>query len=146
MSEKIVPKRGREQRVTKQRLAVEAAMGRLEDFVSAQELHRLLQDQGDKVSLATVYRILQSMAEDGLLDVVRSGEGEAAYRRCEAETHHHHLVCRTCGKGVEVQAPAVETWAARVAAEHGFTEASHTVEIYGYCPECTLNRQGPERA
>ena len=146
MSEKVVPKRGREQRVTKQRLAVEAAMGRLEDFVSAQELHRLLQDQGDKVSLATVYRILQSMAEDGLLDVVRSGEGEAAYRRCEAETHHHHLVCRTCGKGVEVQAPAVETWAVRVAAEHGFTEASHTVEIYGYCPECTLNRQAAGRA
>ncbi|MBM6623243.1 transcriptional repressor [Micrococcaceae bacterium RIT802] len=140
MSENVEPKRGREQRVTKQRLAVDAAMGRLDDFVSAQELHRLLQDNGEKVSLATVYRILQSMTEDGLLDVVRSGDGEAAYRSCEAEVHHHHLVCRSCGKGVEVLAPAVETWAARVAAENGFTESSHTVEIYGYCPDCTRLR------
>lgn len=130
-------KRVKEQRVTKQRLAVETAMRGLDDFVSAQELHRLLQDRGEKVSLATVYRIVQSMSEDGLLDVVRTTEGEAAYRHCEAEHHHHHLVCRVCGKGVEVEAPAVESWAAQVAAENGFTDATHTVEIHGLCPACT---------
>ena len=136
-------KRGSEQRVTKQRLAVAAALKELDDFVSAQDLHRLLLDRGDKVSLATVYRILQSMADDELVDVLRAAEGESVYRRCRAEHHHHHLVCRNCGKAVEVEAPAVETWAARMASENGYTAPTHTVEIYGLCPACTAAADGP---
>lgn len=137
MSTPAPERRGSEQRVTKQRLAVTAALGRVDDFVSAQELHRWLLDDGSKVSLATVYRLLQSLAEDGLVDVLRGAEGEAMYRQCRAEHHHHHLVCRNCGKAVEVEAPAVEAWAARVAKENGFSDPSHTVEIYGLCPACT---------
>lgn len=128
---------GREQRVTKQKVAVSDALDELADFVSTQELHRILQDRGASVSLATTYRIVQSMAEDGLLDVLRADDGEARYRRCEAHGHHHHLVCRRCGKAVEIEAPAVEAWASRVAAENGYTALEHTVEIFGLCPECS---------
>ena len=78
-------RRGPEQRVTSQRVAVDTALDNLEDFVSTQELHRMLQDRGDPVSLATTYRILQSMADDGLVDVLRNGEGEAVYRRCAVD-------------------------------------------------------------
>ncbi|MDQ0709323.1 MULTISPECIES: Fur family transcriptional regulator [Arthrobacter] len=124
-------------RVTKQRLAVDAALDQLEDFVSTQELHRSLQDSGVSVSLATTYRILQSMADEGVVDVLRSTDGEAVYRRCEADSHHHHLLCRRCGKAVEIEAPAVEAWAAKMAAEHGFTAVTHTVEIMGLCAECS---------
>ncbi|PSS44954.1 transcriptional repressor [Arthrobacter woluwensis] len=124
-------------RVTKQRLAVDAALDQLEDFVSTQELHRSLQDSGVSVSLATTYRILQSMADEGAVDVLRSTDGEAVYRRCEADSHHHHLLCRRCGKAVEIEAPAVEAWAAKMAAEHGFTAVTHTVEIMGLCAECS---------
>ena len=131
------PRKGSEQRVTRQRLAVGAALDTLDDFVSTQELHRLLHDRSEQVSLATTYRILQSMADDGLVDVLRNGDNEAVYRRCAVEHHHHHLLCRNCGRAVEIEAPAVEQWAARVAAEHGFTEATHTVEIHGLCPKCT---------
>ncbi|GAB4099767.1 Fur family transcriptional regulator [Sinomonas halotolerans] len=127
----------KEQRVTRQRLAVSAALDRLEDFVSTQDLHRRLHDEGASVSLATTYRILQSMADEGVVDVLRNDDGEAVYRRCEATGHHHHLVCRNCGKAVDVEAPAVETWASRVAREHGYTDVAHTVEIFGLCPECT---------
>lgn len=141
----------KEQRVTKQRLAVSAALDELTDFVSTQELYRILQNQGTSVSLATAYRILQSLADDGLVDVLRNGEGEAVYRRCAVTGHHHHLLCRNCGRAVEVEAPAVETWAARTAKEHGYTEVAHTVEIYGLCPDCTaaearaLTPQPPSR-
>lgn len=131
---------GKEQRVTKQRVAVSTALDELNDFVSTQELYRILQNKGVSVSLATAYRILQSLADDGLVDVLRNGEGEAVYRRCAVTGHHHHLLCRNCGKAVEVEAPAVETWAARTAAEHGFTEVAHTVEIFGLCPDCTALR------
>jgi Fur family ferric uptake transcriptional regulator len=131
---------GKEQRVTKQRLAISAALDDLDDFVSTQELYRILQNQGVSVSLATAYRILQSLADEGLVDVLRNGEGEAVYRRCAVTGHHHHLLCRNCGKAVEVEAPAVETWAARTAKDHGYTDVAHTVEIYGLCPDCTARK------
>lgn len=134
-------RKGSEQRVTRQRRAVSAALDELDDFVSTQELHRVLHDRGESVSLATAYRILQSMADDGLVDVLRNGDNEAVYRRCAVEHHHHHLLCRNCGRTVEIEAPAVEQWAARIATEHGFTDAVHTVEIYGLCPECTALAQ-----
>lgn len=138
------PVAGKEQRVTKQRLAVSAALDELHDFVSTQELYRILQNQGVSVSLATAYRILQSLADEGLVDVLRNGDGEAVYRRCAVTGHHHHLLCRNCGKAVEVEAPAVETWAARTASEHGFTEVAHTVEIFGLCPDCTARKAASE--
>ncbi|MBG6083656.1 Fur family transcriptional regulator [Zhihengliuella flava] len=124
-------------RVTKQRLAVSGALEELTDFVSAQELYRWLHEQGHKVSLATVYRILQSMADDGAVDVLRSGDGEAVYRQCAVEAHHHHIVCRSCGTAVEIEAPSIETWTRQIAAEHGFTAPGHTIEIFGLCPDCT---------
>jgi Fur family ferric uptake transcriptional regulator len=46
-------------------------------------------------------------------------------------------VCRTCGRTVEVEGPAVERWATKVAEEHGFAEVSHTLEIFGRCPSCS---------
>ncbi|MDO4918601.1 Fur family transcriptional regulator [Kocuria sp.] len=125
-----------EVRNTKQRRAVTGALQRLEDFISTQDLHRLLRDEGESVSLATTYRILQSMAELGQVDVLRNVEGEAIYRRCEAQHHHHHLVCRSCGAAVELEAPDIETWAEATARRYGYAEVDHTVEISGICAEC----------
>jgi Fur family ferric uptake transcriptional regulator len=87
-----------------------------------------------------VYRTLQALADAGEVDVLRTGSGEAVYRRCASDDHHHHLVCRRCGRAVEIAGPAVETWAQRVADEHGFTDLSHTVEIFGLCRECSAAR------
>ena len=123
-------------RPTKQRLAVVQAMESFEDFRSAQEIHDLLGRRGDPVGLATVYRTLQRLADGGELDVLRTEDGEAVYRRCSA-THHHHLVCRSCGATVEVDGPAVERWTTSMAAEHGFTAVSHTLEIFGTCAACS---------
>ena len=134
-------KRVPEQRVTRQRLAVGRTLDELDDFVSTQELFRLLQERGERVSLATTYRILQSMTDENLVDVLRNADGEALYRRCAVEHHHHHLVCRNCGKAVEVEAPAVETWAAGLGAKYGFTDVAHTVEVFGLCPECSVRRE-----
>jgi Fur family ferric uptake transcriptional regulator len=92
------------------------------------------------VGLATVYRSLSALADDGSVDVLRTHGGEAMYRRCEARQHHHHLVCRECGTAVEIGRPAVEAWAADVAAQHGFTEVTHVVEIFGLCPRCSEPR------
>ncbi|MFI0942849.1 Fur family transcriptional regulator [Streptomyces sp. NPDC021020] len=122
-------------RSTRQRAAVEALLQETEEFRSAQELHDLLKLRGDSVGLTTVYRTLQAMAAAGDVDVLRTADGESAYRHC-SQGHHHHLVCRRCGRTVEVAGPAVERWANAVAAEHGFVEVSHTVEVFGTCVAC----------
>ncbi|MDP3893647.1 Fur family transcriptional regulator [Nocardioides sp.] len=122
-------------RPTRQRLAVADVLATFHDFRSAQEIHELLGRRGERVGLATVYRTLQSFADAGELDVLRTEEGEAIYRRCST-THHHHLVCRKCGATVEVEGPAVERWTSAIAAEHGYSELSHTLELFGVCPKC----------
>jgi Fur family ferric uptake transcriptional regulator len=115
---------------------VAQALDEVNGFRSAQELHDLLRHRGDSVGLTTVYRTLQSLADAGEVDVLRTSEGESVYRRCSSEEHHHHLVCRGCGKAVEVEGPAVERWADAIAAEHGFVDVDHTVEIFGTCASC----------
>jgi Fur family ferric uptake transcriptional regulator len=126
-------------RSTRQRAAVAAALNEVDEFRSAQELHDMLKHRGDSVGLTTVYRTLQSLADAGEVDVLRTSDGEAVYRRCSTGEHHHHLVCRGCGKAVEVEGPAVEEWAESVAAEHGFVNVAHTVEIFGTCAECAAS-------
>jgi Fur family ferric uptake transcriptional regulator len=122
-------------RPTRQRTAVVEALDSFDDFRSAQEIHDLLGRRGEPVGLATVYRTLQKLAEAGEVDLLRTEDGEAIYRRC-SETHHHHLVCRSCGATVEVEGPAVERWTSAIAAEHGFSDLSHTLEVVGTCPAC----------
>ena len=122
-------------RPTRQRRAVAEALGSFADFRSAQEIHALLTERGESVGLATVYRTLQLLSDAGEVDMLRSEDGEAIYRRCSA-THHHHLVCRQCGATVEVEGPAVERWTRAIASEHGYAEIAHTLEIFGTCPKC----------
>ena len=126
-------------RSTRQRSAVSALLGSVEGFHSAPELHAMLRTRGERVGLTTVYRTLQGLAESGEIDVMRPPGGEHLYRRC-SQGHHHHLVCRSCGRAVEVEGPAVEAWADKVAGRHGFVDVSHTMEIFGTCPECAAKR------
>jgi Fur family ferric uptake transcriptional regulator len=123
-------------RATRQRAAISALLENLDDFRSAQELHDELRRRGESIGLTTVYRTLQSMSAAGLVDTLRADTGESVYRRCSAH-HHHHLVCRRCGSTVEVGGREVEAWAAEVAIEHGFSDVSHTIEIFGTCADCS---------
>lgn len=120
-------------RPTRQRAALAELIAATPEFVSAQELHSKLQARGDSVGLATVYRNLQAMAADGDVDVLRTDDGECVYRSCATDAHHHHLVCRECGRTVEVEGPAVERWATEVASRNGFTDVTHTIELFGTC-------------
>jgi Fur family ferric uptake transcriptional regulator len=122
-------------RVTWQREAVREALTSTEGFVSAQSLYAHLRDSGSAIGLATVYRALAELAVEGDADSLQQ-EGESLYRACTPGSHHHHLICRTCGLTVEIEATAVEAWAASVAADHGFTNPSHIVDVFGLCANC----------
>jgi len=123
-------------RSTKQRAAIAALLDNLSEFRSAQELHDELRRRGEGIGLTTVYRTLQSMAAGGQIDSLRTDTGESLYRRCSEQHHHHHLVCRQCGATVEVAGTEVEAWATETAAAHGFSDVSHTIEIFGVCAAC----------
>lgn len=148
------------QRTTRQAQAIEAALAAADGFRTAQELFTALRQDGHSVGLTTVYRHLSLLAETDRADVVHSADGEAQYRLCgpgqaagigpagaaglsEAahpdDGHHHHIVCRECGRSVEVSGPEVEAWADRVAAAAGYTDITHTVELFGLCPAHSLS-------
>ena len=135
MNDQSVARQAAGTRSTRQKRAVEAAMSASDDFRTAQEIHDTLRKDGESVGLATVYRTLQALTDLGEVDMVKTDGGEAVYRRC-SPTHHHHLVCRHCGRTVEIAGPAVERWASAKADEHDYSDVSHTVELFGTCPAC----------
>lgn len=121
-------------RSSSKRAAIAATLAGFDDFRSAQDVHEAMRRSDQPVGLATIYRTLQAMVDSGELDSLRSESGEVTYRVC-SEVHHHHLVCRVCGKALEVRGPAVEKWADATAAKHGFRDISHTVELVGTCSD-----------
>ena len=136
-----------QRRNTTQRAAILQVLAGTDEFVSAQELHTSLRSSGSTIGLATVYRALQDMAGGGDLDTVRNQTGEVLYRQCEEPKHHHHLVCRRCGRTQEIEAPSVERWARTVAAQYGYTDINHELELFGVCSECAglpADSQGPQ--
>lgn len=125
-----------QERSTRQKRALAAVLDASDGFRSAQELFGELQARGENVGLTTVYNQLRSLAEGGEVDVLRADDGEALYRRCVTDQHHHHLICRECGRTEEVEGAEVEQWADGVADLHGFVDVRHTLEIFGTCRAC----------
>jgi Fur family ferric uptake transcriptional regulator len=107
-----------------------------DNFRSAQDIHAELRAAGETVGLTTVYRHLALLTDEGRLDALQTAEGELVYRRCHSEQHHHHVVCRVCGRGSEVELPDLERWAESTAADLGYSDVTHTVEIFGVCADC----------
>lgn len=131
--------------MTRRRDTVRDALATSEGFRSAQDIYADIRAEGAKIGLTTVYRALQALADSGEVDVLRTGDGESVYRACRTDEHHHHLVCRHCGRTVEVEGPAVERWAETVGAEHGFVDVTHTVEVFGTCERCARRAQPNNR-
>ncbi|WP_353112764.1 transcriptional repressor [Microbacterium sp.] len=132
------------QRNTWQRERVRDALADAQGFVSAQNLHATLRDENTGIGLATVYRALAGLAASGEADSLQSPEGEALYRACVSQVHHHHLICRSCGRTVEIEAKAVEQWAQQVASQNGFQGAEHVVDIFGLCAACAAQQDAAE--
>lgn len=123
-------------RMTRQRSAVERELAREQDFRTAQQIHQDLCTAGHAVGLATVYRTLQALARAGGVDTMRGEDGESMFRQCSTTDHHHHLVCRRCGRTEEIAPALIERWVRDVATQHGYTEVEHSIAIFGLCRQC----------
>lgn len=125
-------------RMTRQRSAISELLEETNAFLPAQRIHELLVERGERVGLATVYRNLQAMADQGAVDVLRQENSDVQLvRYCKHDGHHHHLLCRSCGTTVEITIDALEELTQTVAKRHSFTQVSHDLEIYGLCENCS---------
>jgi Fur family ferric uptake transcriptional regulator len=139
------------QRTTRQAQAIETALADADGFRTAHDLFTSIRAGGDRIGLTTVYRHLTLLADTDRADVVHTADGEAQYRLCgprdstNPDEHHHHIVCRECGRSVEVSGPEVEAWADRVADAAGYTDITHTVELSGLCPQHSAPAPRPRK-
>ncbi len=127
-------------RPTRQRTAILRAMEKAGRPVTAQALHARLNRPGSGPGLATIYRTLQALAQEGFARTFPAGEGELAYKLCDPG-HHHHLICEGCGKVAEIPSCEVERWASAAARRRGFTVSSHQADIFGLCERCAPRKR-----
>jgi Fur family ferric uptake transcriptional regulator len=122
-------------RPTRQRVVVLSELMGERDDVTAQQLHERLRGRGERLGLATVYRTLGLLAEEGVIDQLSHRPGELCYRWC-GQGHHHHFVCSSCHRVVELDDCELEPWLERIAREHDFVTTGHRLEVSGLCPDC----------
>jgi Fur family ferric uptake transcriptional regulator len=122
-------------RPTRQRLVVLSELMSEQDDVTAQELHERLRARGERLGLATVYRTLGLLADEGVIDELSHRRGELCYRLC-GEGHHHHLVCSSCHRVVELDDCELDPWLARISQAHDFVTTGHRLEVSGLCGDC----------
>jgi Fur family transcriptional regulator, ferric uptake regulator len=122
-------------RPTARRVQVLAELIAERDDLTAQDLHERLRARGERLGLATVYRTLGLLAEEGVIDAISHHPGELCYRWC-AEGHHHHLVCSDCHRVVELVDCELGPWLDQVSSRHGFVTTGHRLEVSGLCGDC----------
>ena len=128
-------------RSTDQRKLIVETFFRADNHVSIEELLAQVRDKDRRVGYATVYRTLKLLAECGVANERRFGDGLTRYELADDVTHHDHLICVDCGDIVEFEEPAVEELQEAVARRYGFLLRSHKHELYGVCPRCQAKRR-----
>ena len=102
---------------------------------SAEDVYRTLIAEDVDIGLATVYRVLTQFEQAGILVRSQFDGGKAVFELNDGD-HHDHLICTHCNKVVEFSDDKIEARQYKVAEDHGFTLESHTMMLYGMCPEC----------
>jgi Fur family transcriptional regulator, ferric uptake regulator len=105
--------------------------------LSAVEIEDLLRSSGRPTGRASVYRVLDLLAEHGLVERVAVGDGQARFERVRpGGEHHHHLVCERCGRLVAFDDPGLERAIDRLSERLGVKVESHDVLLHGACGRC----------
>ncbi len=128
-------------RSTDQRRLIVETFFRSENHVSIEELLAQVRSRDPKVGYATVYRTLKLLAESGVANERRFGDGLTRYELADEATHHDHLICVDCGDITEFEEPRIEELQERVAKKYGYSLRSHKHELYGVCPKCLSKRR-----
>lgn len=121
---------------TKQRVYLLEEMLKSPQPLSAETLYKNSMESGIKLNLSTVYRILGSLSEKGIISTVTiSGTNKALYEFNQM-LHKHHMVCLCCHKILPIDNCPLSAYEGALAQKTGFKIKGHNLEIYGYCPKC----------
>jgi Fur family ferric uptake transcriptional regulator len=123
-------------RTTAPRRAIAELIARRSGHFTAAELLADARDGRIAVGRATVFRTLDLLAARGALERIDLPSGEHAYVACAPRVHHHHVVCRRCGRSVEVVDSGLQEVVRQIGARSGYVIESHRLELFGLCPEC----------
>jgi Fur family ferric uptake transcriptional regulator len=123
-------------RSTDQRRLIVETFFRAPNHVSIEELLAVVRREDPKVGYATVYRTLKLLAECGVANERRFGDGLTRYELADEASHHDHLICVECGSIVEFEDDAIEKLQEAIAKKNGFSLRSHKHELYGVCAKC----------
>lgn len=126
-------------RVTNQRMVIMEIIRRVEGHLDANEIYRLARRKEPRLSLSTVYRTLQMLKRQGLIDELHFDEAHHHYE-AKPLSEHYHLVCLKCGKVTEFHFPLSRYVARKVAEAKGFDITETEVRVSGYCAECRQKR------
>jgi Fur family ferric uptake transcriptional regulator len=103
----------------------------------AQEIHAALVARGEKIGLASVYRVLDTLAEHRLVQRVDIGDGVVRYEPARGDDeHHHHLVCDDCGRVQPFSDDRLESAIHAIEQQSGYAVAAHEVVLRGVCADC----------
>lgn len=118
------------------RRAVIELLGEQDCCLTAQEIFDRLRASGRQVGIASVYRVLDLLTSEGLLQRIDLGSGISRYEPLRSDEHHHHLVCDTCGKVEAFEDRALESAIHRLEETSGYAVAGHDVVLHGACEDC----------
>ena len=122
---------------TRQRELVLKALYENEGHFSPEEIQRLIQASAPdvRVGIATVYRTLALLEEEGLAESISFGKAGKRYE-IGMKKHHDHLICTRCGRIIEFVDDVIEERQEAVGRKFDFTITDHTMKILGLCKEC----------
>ncbi len=129
-------------KVTNQRLLVlEALAANRDAHMAAEDIYELVKEDHPEIGLATIYRTVQLLLEMQLVDRINLDDGCVRYEigefyDGEGKHHHHHLICRTCGKVFPFKDDLLEELEHHIEEATGFHVLDHELKFYGQCMEC----------
>ena len=124
------------QKLTAQRQAILDIINRSDKHWDADDVAFALKEKGTAIGIATVYRGLAALAEQGLIESIQLAD-KKRYERADKK-HHDHLICTACGEIEEFCKPEIETLQDVVASERGFTIQGHQLLLFGLCVNCKV--------
>ncbi|MCC2644255.1 MAG: hypothetical protein K0R49_192 [Burkholderiales bacterium] len=122
-------------KLTKHKLAI-LKLFELHKHLDAHKINTLLNEEGNNVSAATIYRVLASFEKNGVVVRHNFNEDQAVYELADPNHHHDHLICTKCNKVIEFYNCQIELLQEEIAKKNSFKIINHHLNLYGICSEC----------
>lgn len=126
-------------KITEPRLTILALMQNCRtemQHFSAEDIYKLLLEQGEEIGLATVYRVLNQFEEVNIL-IRHNFEGNKSVFELRPKEHHDHIICTDCGKVVEFKDDIIEKRQEEISREHGIKLKNHSLYLFGKCTDAS---------